>query len=125
MHPVSASQTPTWCTPPSPPPPSHPPPRNVTRRQRASGLGFSTHEGASTAEKSRRAVVVAAWLVETFGRETLSAGTGVLDVAGRSRRVAWVARGPGRQWCVCETDVAGRFGVARVTPRSSGPGGMR
>lgn len=42
--------------------------------------GFA-HSGGAAA-KRRRAQVLAAWLVQTYGREMLNGGEGVLDVAG-------------------------------------------
>lgn len=43
---------------------------------------FGDPHGDSVASKQLRAVKFAEWLVDTFGVETLNAGSGVLDVAG-------------------------------------------
>lgn len=55
--------------------------RRGQRQLLSSSLGFS-HEGESAAAKRQRAQLFAAWLVDTFGKEALNAGAGVLDVAG-------------------------------------------
>ncbi len=46
----------------------------------SSAQGFA-HSGGAAA-KRRRAQVLAAWLVQTYGRDLLNSGEGVLDVAG-------------------------------------------
>eukprot|EP00955_Chlamydomonas_euryale_P097620 365086-Chlamydomonas_euryale.AAC.15 len=46
--------------------------RNCARRVRAADAGFYVHEGATAAEKRKRAQVTARWLVDTFGRDVLN-----------------------------------------------------
>jgi hypothetical protein len=55
--------------------------RELERQQRAADKGFV--HNSSAAAKRKRARVFAAWLVQQYGKERLSAGSGVLDVAGR------------------------------------------
>ena len=64
--------------------------RAAQRRERAVCLGFNNnevshvtgHDFSSAAEKSQRAVILASWIVETFGTERLNSGSGVIDVGG-------------------------------------------
>jgi hypothetical protein len=62
--------------------------REAERQQRAADKGFV--HSSSAAAKRKRARVFAAWLVQQYGKERLSAGSGVLDVAGRG----WGTAGP-------------------------------
>lgn len=57
--------------------------RELERQQRAADKGFV--HNSSAAAKRKRARVFAAWLVQQYGKERLSAGSGVLDVAGRGK----------------------------------------
>lgn len=57
--------------------------RQQRRQALSSSLGYCHSQSA--AAKGRRAQLFAAWLVETFGREALDAGAGVIDIAGRRR----------------------------------------
>ena len=59
--------------------------RKVQRQETAAAFGFACASGEEA--KRRRASVLCAWLVNTFGAGQLRAGSGVLDVAG--------AAGPG------------------------------
>lgn len=59
--------------------------RELDRQARAAEKGFV--HNSSSAAKRQRAQMFAAWLVQQYGREQLSAGAGVLDVAGKQRGV--------------------------------------
>ena len=56
--------------------------RKRRRRELAAEDGDPHAEGGGAKTKAKRAEVFVKWLVETFGVETLSKGSGVLDVAG-------------------------------------------
>ena len=56
--------------------------RKRRRRELAAEDGDPHAEGGGAKTKAKRAEVFVKWLVETFGVETLSQGSGVLDVAG-------------------------------------------
>ena len=56
--------------------------RKRRRRELAAEDGDPHAEGGGAKTKAARARVFVDWLVETFGAETLSKGSGVLDVAG-------------------------------------------
>jgi hypothetical protein len=72
----------------------HPPPHEIkqaralwvaARRARKGGaarLDEDPHATGDKREKSRRAAMFVAWLVDTFGEARLRGGTGVLDIAG-------------------------------------------
>ncbi|PRW51098.1 Zinc CCCH-type isoform A [Chlorella sorokiniana] len=62
-----------------------------TERQRLSSWHGFAHGGGAAA-KRRRAQVLAAWLVQTYGRELLNSGEGVLDVAGGAGGVTFELR---------------------------------
>jgi len=51
--------------------------------------GDGVHGDESRASKSQRASRFAAWMVQQYGRENLSEGTGVLDVAGGQGDLSW------------------------------------
>lgn len=52
------------------------------RQRRLLSLAEGDPHGADVASKAHRAEKFAQWLISTFGKEALSRGTGVLDVAG-------------------------------------------
>eukprot|EP00741_Cyanophora_paradoxa_P019615 tig00021135_g18934.t1 len=54
----------------------------AAREREAAREPEDPHEGDSKSSKSHRAAIFAAWLVETFGAELLSSGSGVVEVAG-------------------------------------------
>ena len=54
--------------------------RNADRRANAEREGCCHVAGAHS--KRYRARIFARWLVDTFGRDALNAGAGVLDIAG-------------------------------------------
>jgi hypothetical protein len=62
--------------------------RAVQRKERAGAMGYHVfseemgHEFTTAAEKSQRAILLAKWMVDIFGREKLNAGSGVIDVGG-------------------------------------------
>ncbi|CAE8608277.1 unnamed protein product, partial [Polarella glacialis] len=49
----------------------------------------SAHRSEAKAEKTQRAELFAAWLLETYGADALGAGGGVLDVAGGRGDLSW------------------------------------
>ena len=52
------------------------------RKGGAARLDEDPHATGDKREKSRRAAMFVAWLVDTFGEARLRGGTGVLDIAG-------------------------------------------
>jgi hypothetical protein len=62
----------------------------MRRQEAAAGFGFAWVSGEEV--KRRRASVLCAWLVEAFGAERLTAGSGVLDVAGVARSTLLLAQ---------------------------------
>jgi hypothetical protein len=63
--------------------------RTAQRKERAGEMGYNVfnqeemgHEFTTAAEKGQRAILLAKWIVDTFGKEKLNAGSGVIDVGG-------------------------------------------
>ena len=59
------------------------------RRQQVSRSEGDPHANEDKARKAARAEIFSNWLIDTFGRETLNAGSGVIDMAGGRGEVSF------------------------------------